>query len=46
MDIQIGKNKYKLTIGLVVAVGTFVVGSISWVLSLQMTVESTKLEIE
>ena len=45
VDVQIGKNKYKLTLTLAIAVGTFVVGSVSWVLSLQMTVESNKTEL-
>ena len=45
VDVQIGKNKYKLTLTILIAVGTFVVGAISWVLSLQMTVEANNQTI-
>ena len=44
-DIQIGKNKYKVTLTILIGAFTVLVSSIGWVLSLQMTVASTEKEI-
>jgi len=44
-DIQIGKNKYKVTLTILIGAFTILVSSIGWVLSLQMTVAATENEL-
>ena len=44
-DIQIGKNKYKVTITILIGAFTILVSSIGWVLSLQMTVAAREKDI-
>jgi len=44
-DIQIGKNKYKVTLTILIGAFTVLVSSIGWVLSLQMSVASTEKDI-
>jgi len=44
-DIQIGKNKYKVTLTILIGAFTVLVSSIGWVLSLQMTVAATEKDI-
>ena len=44
-DIQIGKNKYKVTLTILIGAFTILVSSIGWVLSLQMTVAATEKDI-
>ena len=44
-DIQIGKNKYKVTFTIIAGAFAILVSSIGWVLSLQMTVAATEKEI-
>ena len=41
-DIQIGKNKYKVKLTILIGAFTVLVSSIGWVLSLQMTVAATE----
>ena len=45
-DIQIGKNKYKVTLTILIGAFTILVSSIGWVLSLQMTVAATEKSLE
>ena len=44
-DIQIGKNKYKVTFTILAGAFTILVSSIGWILSLQMTVAATEKDI-
>ena len=44
-DIQIGKNKFKVTLTILIGAFTILVSSIGWVLSLQMTVAATEKDI-
>jgi len=45
VDVQIGKNKYRVGLTLLIAAFGILVSSIGWILSLQMTVEATKTEL-
>ena len=45
MDVQVGKNKYKVTLTILIGAFTVLVSSIGWILSLQMSVASTEKEI-
>ena len=45
MDVQVGKNKYKVTLTILVGAFTVLVSSIGWILSLQMSVASTEKDI-
>ena len=45
MDVQVGKNKYKVTLTILIGAFTILVSSIGWVLSLQMSVAATEKDI-
>jgi len=45
MDVQVGKNKYKVTFTILAGAFTILVSSIGWILSLQMSVAATEKDI-
>ena len=45
MDIQVGKNKYKVTLTLVIAVGAILVSAISWFTMIQVNMATMQEEI-
>ena len=45
MDIQVGKNKYKVTLTLVIAVGAILASAISWFTMIQVNMATMQEEI-
>ena len=46
MDVKVGKNKYKLTLPIVLAVGAAVVSAISWFSMIQVNMATMQSEID
>ena len=45
MDIQVGKNKYKVTLTLIIAVGAILASAISWFTMIQVNMATMQEEI-
>ena len=45
MNVQVGKNKYKVTLTLVIAVGAILVSAISWFTMIQVNMATMQEEI-
>ena len=45
MDIQVGKNKYKVTFTLIIAVGAILASAISWFTMIQVNMATMQEEI-
>ena len=45
MDIQVGKNKYKVTLTLIIAVGAILASAISWFSMIQVNMATMQEEI-
>ena len=46
MDVKVGKNKYKLTLPIVLAVGAALVSAISWFSMIQVNMATMQSEID
>ena len=46
MDVKVGKNKYKLTLPIVLAVGAALVSTISWFSMIQVNMATMQSEID
>ena len=46
MDIQVGKNKYKVTATLILTVGAILVSAVSWFTMLQVDITAMQKDIE
>ena len=46
MDIQVGKNKYKVTATLLLTVGAIIVSAVSWFTMLQVDISAMQKDIE
>tara|TARA_R100000008_G_scaffold51289_1_gene30844 strand:+ start:2301 stop:2540 length:240 start_codon:yes stop_codon:yes gene_type:complete len=46
MDVQVGKNKYKITLPIVITIGAVLVSTISWFSMLQVNMATMKSEID
>ena len=46
MDVKVGKNKYKVTLPIVMAIGAVIVSAISWFSMLQVNMATMQSEID
>ena len=46
MQVQIGKNKYKVTLPIIIFIGAIFASSISWFISLQVNMTVMQQDIE
>ncbi len=46
MDVKVGKNKYKVTLPIVMAIGAVIVSAVSWFSMLQVNMATMQSEID